>query len=208
MPTVAANDFIDFVLAGGTTRRTIVARVVRQRQRPYAPALDFWFTLRRGLQNYFRARAADPGPLNELVEVADATHQARYRRAVRGFLRYRGRRQIEWAQPPQLRWTHAGLTVNCTPDVALQDRGNRYLLRLYYDLAPLPRARTAAMASLLSLAMHGHDANVMFGLLDLDRARIATAIPTSRWTETLEEDAASFMNYWNRNAQGKGRSIA
>jgi hypothetical protein len=88
------------------------------------------------------------------------------------------------------------------------DRGERFLLRLYYDIAPLPRSRTLAFASLLSLAMHNHATDLRFGLLDLERGRIASAQPTLRWGETLEDEATSFMNYWNRNQPGRGHGIA
>jgi hypothetical protein len=61
------------------------------------------------------------------------------------------------------------------------------------------------MATLFGLALHGAGERYQLGLLNLERARAATALPTNRWVDALEEDAVSFMNYWNRLAPQRGQ---
>lgn len=208
MPRVSANDFVDFVLAGGTTRRTIVQKARRQSEQDYVPGFDYWYVLRREIRESLRNGPVDRDRLLQMAAESDERHKARYIKAVRGFLRYRGRREIVWNEPARLTWTHSGLTIGCTPDLAIQDRGSRYLLRLYYDLAALPRQRTQAMAALFALALHSHQRDVRLGFLDLERARITTAPASERWTETLEDEATNFMNYWTRLGPKEDRGIA
>jgi hypothetical protein len=194
---ISAREFVDFVLASGATKTSVVRRIAAQRARPFDPQTDYWLPLRTAAQRYFRGGAEDDEILSRAVGNAAQDRVGRYRRATEGILRYRGRRDIDWFDPPRLRWNWAGLIVTCNPDLGVVDRGTRYLLRFYYDAASAPRALVSAHAELIYLA-RGSAAGVEAGLLDVDRFRIRTAQSTTRWTETLEQEAENFVNYWNR----------
>jgi hypothetical protein len=194
---ISAREFIDFVLASGAGKTSVVRRIAAQRARPFDPQTDYWLPLRAATQRYFRGGAADGQILERAVESAAEDRVRRYRRAADGIVHYRGRREIEWFDPPRLRWNWSGLTVTCNPDLGVVDRDTRYLLRFYYDAATAPRALVSAHAELIYVA-RGSATGVEAGLLDVDRARIRTAQSTARWTETLEQEAENFMNYWNR----------
>jgi len=131
------------------------------------------------------------------VENAADDRTNRYRRAVNGIIRFRGRRPMDWSDPARMRWTHGGLTVTCNPDLGIIDRGSRYLLRLHYDAAPPTRALVSAHAELMRLA-RGNLQDVQCGLLDVDRSRIRTSSHSGHWEEALQQEADNFMNYWNR----------
>lgn len=195
---VSAREFVAFVLAAGATRPGVIRRIAAQRARPFDPQGDYWLPLRVVVQQYFRNGAGDAGPLQRVVESVAHDRVPRYRRAVEGILRYRGRWTIGWIEPPQLRWSHSGLVVTCAPDLGLIDRGSRSLVRLYYDDTSPSRSFVSAHAELLRLARGGGQPGLAFGVLDVDRARLRTSEHSVRWVEALEQEAESFMSYWNR----------
>ena len=62
MPEISLTSFVDFVLAGGTTRLRRVREIKRQIKEGYSPATDFYKGIREGIVELHRERPQASGP--------------------------------------------------------------------------------------------------------------------------------------------------
>lgn len=183
--------------------------MVRSAAQPskYNSAED-WLPVRTGIQKYLRGGAHGP-ELDEVIARANDARRARYEQLVSGFRRYRGRRAIQWFEPPALAFTHGALTVQCKPDLGIRDGNGRYLLKLHYGTTPPSNERVSVVAQVIRSAMRGAVASDMrFGILDLRRGRLRARAGNQAMADAIEEEAETFLSYWKRYEGESGRDVA
>jgi len=60
MPEISLTSFVDFVLAGGTTRLRRVREIKRQINEGYSPATDFYKAIREGIVSFIAPAGISP----------------------------------------------------------------------------------------------------------------------------------------------------
>lgn len=205
---IRLGDFADFVLATSSKKATQVKKVIReQQQKQKYNTFEDWLPVRNAIQAYLRAGATGP-QLDAVIERANDQRRPRYEALIGGFREFRGKRALVWVEPSDLVFTHAALSVTCKPDIGVIDRGVRYLLKLHYGQRPPTNERVAVVAQIMRSAMKGAPPDVRFGVLDLRRGKIRARLASAPMAEAIEEEAETFISYWNRYRPTSGRGIA
>jgi hypothetical protein len=194
--------FVDFVLATSSKKATQVKKIIREQKQKqiYNPHED-WRVVRGAIQDYLRNGSAGD-ELDRVIERALPERRARYEAMVHGFLSVPRRRQLTWIEPPDLKFTHGGLTVTCKPDLGVLDKGTRNFVKLHYGARSPSRERVDVVAQVMRSAMKGVAPDTMFGVLDLRRSSVRTPRARSDMAYAIEEQAETFVRYWKDYQSG------
>jgi hypothetical protein len=201
--------FVDFVMATSSKKVTQVKTSIREAtrgHRPYNPHED-WRLVRGAIQEYLR-NGSDGSELDLVVERAHPDRRTRYEAWVSGFRAVPGRRQFKWVEPPELTFTHGGLTVTCKPDLGFLDKGTRTFVKLHFGGRSPSRERVEVIAQVMRSAMKTGSADVRFGVLDLGRSSVRTPRARSEMAYAIEEQAEAFVRYWKDHRNYAGQDIA
>lgn len=198
---VSLTEFTEFLLAPSPRRAALVKRLVAQASKnsDYNPTLNFWHQLREGFRRYWRDGGSDAAILTAVVERAAEPKKGRFERAIRGFLRFRGRKRLRWEEPPTLHWRYKDLDVACSPDLALTDGTRHWLIRLHYQPVPPSRARVSVTTAVMRMAAaRAGKSGAAPALLDLDRGSLRVGPEPRTDDASFEVEADSFIAYWRR----------
>ena len=197
MPKISLTDFVDFVITSGTPKLTKV-RTVKNRPK-YKPSMDYWKSLREGIQAWHREDSQDAGVLDGLVrDCRDVKKVPRYHAAVRGYRKFLGAKRTAWFEPPVEDWTHGDLSVHVNPELGLAFKGTRHIVKLYFKDQPLTKRRIDVVLGLMSIALAGKaPKGSKMAVLDVSSGKVFTR-DASDFTSAalLKGEAASFSTMW------------
>ncbi len=198
MPTISLTEFIDFVVASGTSRITKVKNI--KCRAPYQPAIDYWKSLREsidafhdpantlGKDAYFRNFLAGTNP----------TKLDAYTAVVDNYKKFLGRKVITKLPIRKNSWTRNDLTVRVNPEVFLNINGSRTLIKLYFKQEKLSKIKTDAILTLLQHAIPVPAGVDEFAVYDSRNNRLLShAAPNPALMVLVESDADAFMTIWN-----------
>jgi len=194
---ISLTDFVDFVVASGSPKLTVVRRVKRRGE--YAPAADFWKKLREAIQQ-MHAEGLDRSHLDGIL--TELTHQSKVKRyppAVRAYKKFLGRKDIEWFQPPHCIWASSGLEVRVNPELGLIVNGENLAIKLYFKRAELTRRRVETALELMHTALppaSSEASNV--AVLDVPKAKLFRHTSgKSDLGALLAGEAVAFATIWD-----------
>lgn len=198
MPNISLTEFIDFVVSSGTSRLTKVKQAKCKEE--YDPRTDYWKPLRDSIVAFH-----DPNNLTGkgpyFKDFLDGVHSSKtdaYTTVVENYKRFLGRKVISKLPIQRTTWTHNDLTVRINPEIFLNIDGSRHLIKLYFKLDPLSKAKTDTILALMNHALPA-TANVdHFAVYDGRNNRlIRGAAPNPALMVLARAEAEAYLSIWN-----------
>ncbi len=194
MPTVSLTTFLDFTAASGSARVTQLRQAKKRYGQDYAPAKDYYKSLREAIEQCF-AQGWDAQQLKATLEALPDSRKAdKFEECRKGLTKWAGRKELVALPKSRARWQSEGLTVKINPELHLSIAGTPHLIKLYFKGEKISKQRVdVALHLLKSKAGKG----ITAGILDLRRARLyVPTVPKSGMTALLKAEAAAFSSLW------------
>ena len=182
MDKVSLTYFVDFVLASGTPKLTVV-RQFKTRD-DYAPQADFYKKLREGIVS-FHAKGRPPSFLDGLLSgLADAKKAKAYPPLLAAYKKFLGKKGHSWLQPPQGTWSSGGMDITLNPELGLKIKGQPTIIKLYFKETKLTKRRSDIVTHLLAreLGPKGPRVNKSIGC---SRAQIQLSDRRGEWFRSV-----------------------
>lgn len=198
MPNISLTEFIDFVVASGTSRLTKVRQV---KCRPdYTPQSDYWKPLREAIVAFHKpSNVLNKDPyFGEFLKGVHSTKEKAYTIAVTNYKKFLGRKTIAGLPVQGSKWTHGDLTVRVNPEIFLNIDGSRELIKLYFKQDPLSKAKTDAILELMRSALPTTSKVDQFAVYDARNNRvIRVGAPNPGLIILARAEADAYVSIWN-----------
>lgn len=197
MPTISLTDFVDFVVATGTSKLTKVRQIKRRPE--YNPAFDHWKILRDGIVEFHAVGRGDRAFFDRLLaRVTDGAKRTTYQPLVANYKRFLGRKVIT-SQPSNqhVTWSYKTLEVRINPELRLNINGTETIIKLYFK-ATKPGANKIAVIQLLMKHALPKAPGAAFCVLDVNNLKpYISADPNDDNLPLLYGEADSFITIWD-----------
>jgi hypothetical protein len=171
MIKISLTDFVDIAAKSGTPKATKVAEV--KRRPDYEPRFDFYKQIREEIIQTHRANRKSDSLRLFPSRVTDRKKSASYQKIVDGYLKWLGKKETVWSDPPKRLYRSGGVEVIVNPELSLSFRGESYLTKLYFKDDPLDRFRVEVILSLMEHTLKGHSPpNVVMSVMDARRGKL------------------------------------
>lgn len=198
MPAISLTEFIDFVVSTGTPRLTKVKQAKCKDE--YDPRTDYWKPLRDSIVAFH-----DPtnvvGKNAYFQNFLDGVHSTKfnaYTTVVDNYKRFLGRKVIAKLPIQRTTWEHNDLIVRINPEIFLNIDGSRHLIKLYFKLDPLSKAKTDTILSLMNHALPATAGVDNFAVYDGRNNRlIRGAAPNPALMVLARAEADAYISIWN-----------
>jgi hypothetical protein len=197
MPSISLTDFVDFVVATGTSKLTKVRQIKRRPQ--YHPAFDHWKILRDGIVDFHAAGKGDRAFFDRLLAgMTDGAKRTTYQPLVTNYKKFLGRKVITSEPSNQhVTWTYKDLEVRVNPELRLNINGTETVIKLYFKSAK-PASKKIAVVQLLMKHALPKAAGASFCLLDVNNLKpYINANPSDDNLPLLYGEADSFLTMWS-----------
>ena len=195
--TISLTDFIDFVSKTGSTKQTQVSKV--KNRDSYHPAKDYYKYIREGI---VETHQNDGGKkeLKALIENAtDPRKIENYKTTIDGYIKFLGRKEVTWLEPPFKHWITGDLNIKINPEIGLEIDGKPIYLKLYFKADKLSKIKASQIMNLLESELRKEvTEDAVFGVLDIQRGK--AFINESKDTTLLPlliGEAMSFQAIWD-----------
>lgn len=197
--------FVDFVLASGTSRVTVVKRAKAQYQVAYDPAKDFYKLLRESIinaavQNLDGKETFDS--VRSVLRKIKAPKLRAYEECIDGYKKWRGQKKIIWrkavgSESPE--WTQGRLVIRVNPELCVFIKGKRYIVKLYFKEEKPSKPQLETMFHLLKQYERRKRIPIIVGILDVRRGRLHSQTREVPGIEPLlTGEAAAFQTIWDQ----------
>ena len=196
--------FVDFVLAHGTPRVTVVKNAKARYQEVYARDNDFYGPLRS-----FIVAAAQQN-LNSMDTVASIpsargnrnAHKLKaYEACIAGYKKWHRRKAIVWCEKLGSKspiWTRGRLVIRVEPELRVSINQTPHMIKLYCEEDRPSKQRLATMFHLLKQSDRTKQLQVSVGILDIRRGRLHRPIrEVPGLEELLTGEVAAFQKMWD-----------
>src|SRR5690606_26721719 len=111
---ISLTDFIDYVNKTGTSKLTKV-RQLKDREKNYHPAKDFYKALREGIVENHQ-KGGGKKDLDKIIQtLKDERKTKNYIEAIAGYKKFWGRKPINYFEPASRHWIIGDLDVRINP---------------------------------------------------------------------------------------------
>jgi len=198
MPRITLTAFVDFTTSEIRGR---ISRVRTELKRDeYDPRFDFWKPLRERIEDIHR-NGESVRTLAGLLDVVDDQKKlTSYPPAIHGYMRFIGRRQVEYFEPPREDWQHGQLTVRGNPELGLVIRNVPYVIKLWFSRRELSKRRCDVTLGLMQEALAGDLApDMVVAVLDVQRSELYhPTVEIADLDALLAGEASSFLEMYRR----------
>jgi hypothetical protein len=197
VPIVSLTTFVDFVIASGTPRLTVVRNARRLYAANYQPPFDYYKQLREAII----AAHSDQNPVATLQRFLDQLDndkkREKYRSCVNAHAKWIGKKTLTWIGCSMRKWSSGGLTVKVNPELGLCINGVDHVIKLYFKQDPLSKLRVDTILHLLGTTLPAKQAKALPGILDVPNGKLITPTITHEGIGALlKGEAAAFTNMW------------
>lgn len=167
---ISLTDFIDFVSKTGSTKQTQVSNV--KNRDAYHPAKDYYRYIREGIIETHQENG-EKEKFKSLVDNAtDPRKEQNYDKAIKGYLKFLGRKEISWVEPPFKNWIIGNLDVKVNPEIGLRFNGKDHYLKLYFKADKLSKIKASQIMNLLEAELRSQvSKDSVFGVLDVRQGK-------------------------------------
>lgn len=189
MESISLSYFVDYMLTAGTSRLTTAKLIQRGPDERYS---DFYRPVRETIVDMHR-KGLDTRALADLLESLEDPREKRiFPKVVIGYSKFlRQQRKVTWFEPPQVDHRIGPLTVRVNPEVGLLIDGRPHALKLYFRGEPLSAQRAVLVNEILADALAPTWPGMVFGVLDVRRARVLPHQPRPEVSRLVKAEAAS-----------------
>lgn len=194
MPKVSLTTFLDFTAASGSARVTQLRQAKKRYAQEYAPAKDYYKSLREAIEACFAEGWNSNRLKAALAALPDDRKADKFEECRKGLTKWVGRKEIVAHPKSRASWQSEGLTVKINPELNLDIAGTPHLIKLYFKGEKISKQRVdVALHLLKGKAGKG----VTAGILDLRRARLYVPTLTKPGMNALlKAEAAAFTSLW------------
>jgi hypothetical protein len=198
MPRISLTDFVDVVSASGVPRATKVRQI--KHRPPYNPAIDFYKPLKDSILEIHQ-KGQNKEKLSDLLfTLNDEKKRTAYPEIIQGYLKWWGRKNLTWFQPPNKLYEKFGIEVSVNPELGLSFDNQFYLIKLYFKADPLTKNRIDIITHLMAIAVldscASPEKSVMAGL-DVRRSKLITpTVPIEGLTGMLIAELSYISALW------------
>ena len=190
--------FVDFVLANGTQRLTVLRRAKAEYEREYSPARDFYKALRETIidvHQHGRPLAELDGLLNILE---DKRRVDSYAACISSYKSWCGRKKMAWLDGFTAYWAYGDLTVRVNPELSLRVNNVPYAIKLYFKSDKPSKGRLETMFHLLEISIPNEHQGRTPSILDVRRGNLFRPTKEISGIQTLlEGEASAFQTMWS-----------
>jgi hypothetical protein len=151
MPQISLTDLVEITSAAGLSKARKVAAI--KRRPSYHPAKDFYKPLREKLAELHRQGRPASELGGFLATLNDRKKVNNYQTAVEGYMRWCGKKSIEWFEPSRGVYSRHGVDVRVNPELGVSINGQRHLVKLYFKDEPLLRLRTDVVTVMMEASL-------------------------------------------------------
>ena len=199
MAGISMTTFVDFVLASGTPRLSVVRKAKAQYEGKYNPGTDFYRDLREAISIGHQQGS----PASELDKLALNIENPRkidlYLECIDSYKRWCGRKTLQWLGTFINEWSFGYLIIRVNPELGLQINGDSYAIKLYFKSDKPSKLRLETMFHLLRVSLPEGQENTTPAILDVRRGKFFTPTRDIPGIQTLlEGEAAAFQTMWSQ----------
>jgi hypothetical protein len=195
--SISMTDFIEFVNKNGTRKQTLV-RTIKRRDN-YSPEFDFWKKLRERIVTYHR----DNKPISYLDDILHSIQDYKkvlYPKLLLGYKKFLGRKNINWFTPPNVQFKIEGLTIRVNPELGLEIKSTKHIVKLYFKDDPLSKHEVDLLILLMKLAIDPNNIeNYSYAVLEVNRSKMHIRTPDLNTLPLLEGEALNFVRIWEKS---------
>jgi len=197
MPLLSLTDFVDVVCKSGRPKATKVAQV---KARPdYEPCFDFYKPLRDAIVDSHRRSLGKGALLALMTELTDPKKLSKYPRLVEGYRRWWGRKDLVWFDPPRADFTDGDFHININPELGLEYKGERLVIKLYFKDEKLSKLKVGVITYLMNSRLQPMgDERHSFGVLDVGNAKLLGGQGDPSFEPILAAEIAYIAALWEK----------
>lgn len=198
--SLGLTQFIEYTLKGSGAQANTVRKI--KYQDDYHPAFDYWKTLRDAIVR-FHSENLQEQFLYEIVEGTDLKKQENYKSALKQYIKFLKKKEIEWFNPGKAFWSIDELSVRSSPELGLFINGEPHLIKLYFK-GKKEKIDKRLCKDTLTLMQNSkftinHPTDIRYSILNINTAKLITKTTFNPDDFiTLESQAVQFMYIWNK----------
>lgn len=131
---ITLTEFMSFVNKAGRAKATVVKQAKRRHENeesPYTPGSDYWYYLRKQIQDLHKKKKT-PDFLDEILSEIIPERQDNYRIMINGYKKFLGvRKKFEYVTPSKKTWTIGELNIALNPELTLVHNGEILVIKLF-----------------------------------------------------------------------------
>lgn len=194
---ISLTDFVEVVSKAGTPKATKV-RTIKYRA-AYNPATDFYRPLRTGLSRFHKQNRPRTCIHELLSEISDPKKLRRYGKALDGYKKWMGTKEIRWFEPEKKTYTASGVELAVNPELGLDFNGARHLVKLYFKDEPLTKLNIDLITVAMAISLHEQLARgTQMCVLDVPRGKLyKLSIPVGPTRAVVDAELAYVASLWD-----------
>jgi hypothetical protein len=196
MIRISLTDFVDIASKTGTPKATKVGQV---KARPdYDPRFDFYKPIREQITEVHRTGREGAALRVFLRTLTDRKKAANYPELVEGYLKWLGRKVVQWSEPPRKIYRSSGIEVIVNPELCVSFGQGAHVVKLYFKDEPLDRFKVEVILSLMEHTLRPHCAgDSVMSVMDVRRAKLFPWRASSRSRMALvDAELAYIASLW------------
>jgi hypothetical protein len=165
---------------------------------PYLPARDHYKIIREAIvdgqaKNNLRDRLQEA-----LRAVHDPVRLVSYPIIANQYLRWVGRKAMNWSCPPRADYEYAGVTVSVNPELGLMINGEPHIVKLYFKEEPLKKVHFEVVGALMANVVRRNEFDRV-GVLDVRKKKLHVFDPsqTKATMAMVNAELAYIADMWS-----------
>lgn len=197
LPPISLTTFVDFVIASGTPRLTVVRKAKEQYLQKYEPPFDYWKQLREAIVDGHAAEAPAEALKHLLANLDDKRKIQNYTACANGYAKWLGKKNISWLGAMTQKWTSGDLIVRVNPEIGLLINGQKHIIKLYFKQQQLSKLRVDTVLHLLHSTVVSKENGMIAGVLDVRNGKlISPTVSQAEIHALLVGEALAFSGMW------------
>jgi len=197
MPDLTLSDFVDIASKVSTSKTTNISQV--KNRPPYQPAFDYYKPLREHIIEIHQTGSGKNSFLQPSQITNDPKKWNNYRDIINGYLKFWGRKSIQWFDPPRQNWSCNNVNILLNPELGIIINNVPHVIKLYMKADKLSKIRVDISLFLMhqSLPAAFNNQPIIYSILDVRQSNlfIPTAFPQNI-LYTLQAETAYINAIW------------
>jgi len=196
MINISLTTFVDFVSKAGPPKMTVVKNWKNKEE--YNPASDFYKPIRDRIVEMHKDGHSLSHLTHLLGTLTDKKKETVYPEIVDGYKSWRGRKTLEWFDPPSSNWENDDVSISVNPELGLLINGKPHLIKLYFKNDPLAKNRIDMITHLMETTCQRlAPKDTVMAVLDTRRSKlIVPTVPIPGLDALIQAEAAYWQTLW------------
>lgn len=200
MPEISLTSFVDFVIKSGVPRLTLVRDTKKKHDEPYNKARDYYRKIRDKIIEIHKNKDNIVKLNNLMDDVLDKNKQENYPLLISNYIKFIGRKKINWFDPSRDKWGYNDLLVKINPELGLEINGKKHIIKLYFKKEILSKNKIDIINNLMFMSLGPKLTNdTTISILDILNCKLHSL---KKFDESLipllEGEIISFCEMWKR----------